>query len=89
MVKIERKTFVYYHIYLLRDMKFTGYVANHFDTLKLTFTRQKSTLSIKQKKSNFDTDKTFRALKMITWSFSAHQIEKRLNADYTSPFKLN
>ena len=70
-------------------MKFTGYVANHFDTLKLTFMRQKSTLSIKQKNSNFDKDKTFRALKMITWSYSAHQTENRLNADYTLPFKLN
>ena len=35
MVKIERQTFLYYHVYLLRDMKFTGYVANHFDTRKL------------------------------------------------------
>ena len=80
---------LYYHVYLLRDIKFTGYVANHFDTRKLTFARQKSTLWIKQKKSNFDIDKTFRALKMITWSFSAHHTEKRLNADYTLFFKLN
>ena len=27
----------------------TGYVANHFDTRKLTFARQKPTLGIKQK----------------------------------------
>ena len=83
MVKIERKIFVYYHVYLLRDIKFTGHIANHLDTLKLTFTRQKSTLSIKQKKIKFDIDKTFGALKMIPWSFSAHHNEKRLNADYT------
>ena len=88
-MKIERKTFVYYHLYLLRDIKLTGYVAKDFDTLKLTFTRQKSTLSIKQKNSNFDTDKTFKVLKLITWSFSAHHTEKRLNTDYTLPSKLN
>ena len=44
MVKIERQTFVFYNVYLLRDIKFTRYVANHFDTRKLTFARQKSTL---------------------------------------------
>ena len=49
MVKIERKAFVYYHVYLLLGIKFTGYVANDFDNLKLTFTRQKSTLRINQK----------------------------------------
>ena len=48
------------------------YVVNHFDTCKLTFVRQKSTLWIKQKKSNFDIDETFRALKVTTWLFSAH-----------------
>ena len=53
MVKIERQTFLYYHVYLLRDIKFTGHVANHFDTCKLTFVRQKLTLWIKQKKSIF------------------------------------
>ena len=40
MVKIERQTFLYYHVYLLRDT----YVKNHFDTRKLTFARQKLTL---------------------------------------------
>ena len=44
MVKTEHQTLVYYHVCLLRDMKFTGYVANHFDTRKFTFGRQKSTL---------------------------------------------
>ena len=37
MVKIERQIFVYYHVYLLRNAKFKGYVTNHFDTRKLTF----------------------------------------------------
>ena len=69
MVKIERQTFVYYNV-------------NQFDTHKFTFARQKSTLWIKQKKSNFDINKTLRALKMIAWSFLPHHIEKRLNADY-------
>ena len=36
-MNIERQAFVCYHVYLLRDIKFTGYFANHFDTLKLTF----------------------------------------------------
>ena len=67
IVKIECQTFLYYYMYLLRDTKFTGYVANHFDTRKLTFARQKSTLWIKQKKSNLDIDTIFRALKVITW----------------------
>ena len=89
-MKIERQAFLYYYVYLLRDIKFTGYVVNHFGTCKLTFARQNSTLCIKQKKSNFDIDKTFRALKMITWSFSAHHTGKQLNADYTLMFfKLN
>ena len=44
-----------------------GYVANHFDTRKFTFAMQRSTLWIKFKKSNFDIDKTFRALKMICY----------------------
>ena len=44
MVKIEHQTFVYYHVYLLRDIKFTGYVANLSDTRKFTFVRQKPTL---------------------------------------------
>ena len=50
---------------------------------------QKSTLWIKQKKTNFDINKTFRVLKMIAWSFSSHHIEKRQNADYTLPVKSN
>ena len=58
---------------------------NHFDTRKLTFARQKSTLWIKQKKSNFD----IQSFKVIIWLFSAHHTEKRLNADYTLFFKLN
>ena len=41
------------------------------------------------KKFNFDIDETFRALKMIAWSFSSHHIEKPLNADYTLPVKSN
>ena len=66
-----------------------GYVANHFDTRTLTFARQKSTLWIKQKKSNFDTEKTFIDLKVITWWFSAYHTDKRLNTGYTLFFKLN
>ena len=34
-------------------------------------------------------DKTFRALKMIAWSFLSHHIEKQLNADYNLPVKSN
>ena len=56
---------IYYGIWNLRD----AYVANHFDTCKLTFARQKSTLWIKQKISNFDIDKTFRALKWLLGCF--------------------
>ena len=37
MVNMERQAFVRYHVYFLRDIKFTGYFANHFDTRKLTF----------------------------------------------------
>ena len=43
-MEIERQTFVYYHVNISRDIKFTGYVANHLDTHKLTFVRQKPTL---------------------------------------------
>ena len=88
MVKIERQTFVYYHVYLLREMKFT-------DTFWTTLTRVNFHLRGKSqpyelsKKSNFDIDKTFRALKMIAWSFSSHHTEKRLNADYNLPVKSN
>ena len=46
-------------------------------------------LSKSKKKKKNDIDKTFRALKMIAWSFSAHPIEKRLIAHYTLPVKLN
>ena len=52
MVKIECHTFLYYHVYLLWDIKFIGYISNHFDSNKITFARQKSTLWISQKKSN-------------------------------------
>ena len=34
-------------VYLLRDLEFAGYVANYFDTCKLTFAKQKSTIWIK------------------------------------------
>ena len=72
MVKIGRQTFfyiimcIYYGIQNLLDT----YIANHFVTHKLTFARQKSTVWIKQKKSNFDIDETFRALK---WLFRCFQ----------------
>ena len=46
-------------------------------------------MNYKRKKSNFDIDKTFGALKMITWLFSVHHTEKRPNAGYTLFFKLN
>ena len=32
-MEIEHQVLVYYHVYLLRDIKFTGCVANHFDTV--------------------------------------------------------
>ena len=41
-----------------------------------------------EKKSNFNIEKSFRALQMIVWSFSSHHIEKRLNTDYTLPYLL-
>ena len=77
------------NISILSCVFIMGYVVNHFDTHKLTFARQKSTLWIKQKKLNFDIDKTFRALKVITWWFLAHNTDKQLNANYTLFFKLN
>ena len=40
-----------------------------------------------KKKKKKKTDKRFRALKMIAWSFSADHIEKQLDADYTLSFK--
>ena len=43
-------------------------------------------------KSNFDIDKTFRALKIIAWPFSAHHAEiykgKRLDVSYALPFRI-
>ena len=46
---------------------------------------------MKTQKSNFGIDKTFRALGMVAWRFSAHHVDilKRLNVDYDFPFKLN
>ena len=78
MVKIERQTFLYYHVYLLRDIKFIGYVANNFGTRKfcLRGKSQPYELSKKKEKSNFDIDQTFGALEMIALSFSSYQIEK-------------
>ena len=67
MVKIERKTFVYYHVYLLRDIKFTGYVANHFHTL--TFTRQSQPYELIKKK-NYSAYRTEKRLNVdYTFSF--------------------
>ena len=43
---------------------------------------------LSKKKSNFDIDETFGALKVITWLFSAHHTQKRLIADYILFFKL-
>ena len=43
----------------------------------------------KSKKKKKKIEKTFRALKMIAWSFSAHPNEKRLIAYYILPVKLN
>ena len=90
-MEIERQTFVYYHVNISRDIKFAGYVANHLDTHKLTFVRQKPTLWI-----NLDTKikfwhKIFQALKMVAWPFSTHHVDiyKRLNVDYDLSFKLN
>ena len=77
MVKIEHQTFVYYYMRLLWDMKFTGYIANYFDTCIFTFVRQKSILWITQKKSNFDIDKISGALKMIACRF--HSIKLKNN----------
>ena len=42
---------------------------NHFGTRKLTFVRQKSTLRIKRKKSDFNIDKIFRTLKWLLGCF--------------------
>ena len=44
MLKIECQTFEYRHVYLLLHIKFTRYLASHFDTGKLTFAGQKSAL---------------------------------------------
>ena len=49
-MKIERQTFVYYHVYLLWNIKFAGYIARTtgqwiiYYTHNFTFARQKSTL---------------------------------------------
>ena len=43
-LRIMVKTFLYYYVYLLRDIEFAGQVANYFDTSKLTFAKQKSTI---------------------------------------------
>ena len=88
MVKIECQTFVYYHVYLLWNIKFTGYIAIHFDTHKFTFAWQKSTF-YELNKTNFDIDKTFRVLKIIAWLFSSYHIEKQFNVYYTLPVKSN
>ena len=48
MMEIEHQTYInYYHIYLLLDIVFAVYVANHCDTCKSTYARLKSTLQIK------------------------------------------
>ena len=76
MVKTERQTLVYYHVCLLRDIKFTGYVANHFDTLNLHLRGKSQPYELSKKnQTNFDMYKTSTALKMIAWLFSSHQTE--------------
>ena len=66
---------MYYHVHLLRDIKFAGYFANDFDTCKLPFASKKATFWLSlTKKSNFGIDKTFKALKMVAWQISAHHI---------------
>ena len=87
MVKIERQTFVYYHVYKI--YRITLRTTLIFVNSHLPGKRQPYKLSKKKKKSNLDIDKTFRALKMIVCSFSSHPIEKRLNAQYTLPVKSN
>ena len=39
ITEIERQTFIYYPLHLLRDIKFAGYISNHLDTCKLTFAK--------------------------------------------------
>ena len=41
MVKIEHQTLEYYHVYLLGNIKFTGYTVNHIDTRKLKICKAK------------------------------------------------
>ena len=36
----ELQTFMHYHVYLLRDIEFAGYIANHYDTHKLILVKQ-------------------------------------------------
>ena len=43
-METECQTFIYYHVHLLRTIKFAGYFVNHLDTSKLAFVRQKPTL---------------------------------------------
>lgn len=38
---------IHYHAYLLQDIEFAGYLANDFDTRKLAFVRQNSTIRIR------------------------------------------
>ena len=47
IMETECQTFIYYHVHLLRTIKFAGYFVNHLDTSKLAFVRQKPTLWIK------------------------------------------
>ena len=67
-------------------------MANHLDTRKITFwgKSQPYELSLIQK-LNFGIDKTFRALKIVAWPFSTQHVDinKRVNIDYTLPFKSN
>ena len=51
--------------------------------------RKSQPYNLSKKIKFIDIDKTFRALKMIAWSFLSHHIEKQLNADYNLPAKSN
>ena len=62
-MKIVRQTFTYYHMHLLRDIKFAEYFTNHLDTCKLIFAKQKLTLGTK-----FDIKTKFRQ-RLNTQSF--------------------
>ena len=81
-------TFVYQQVHLLRHIKITGYLWTTLTVVNYHFQGKSQPYELSDKeKTNFDIDKTFRALKMIAWSFSTHHIEKRLNDDYTLPDK--